>query len=50
MLTSDRLADIGECICLDDLRLSRAKTSARLVGTPFRYASERAGFEPLAAR
>ena len=42
----------GEEICRHDLAHygSRAKTSARLVGTPFRYASRGAGFEPLAAR
>jgi hypothetical protein len=41
----------GEGICRHDLaHYGRAKTSARLVGTPFGYASRRAGFEPYVAR
>jgi len=48
-----RRRDTGkrEGICRHDLaHYGRAKTSARLVGTPFGYASRRAGFEPLVAR
>jgi hypothetical protein len=42
---------VDEGICRHDLaHYARAKTSARLVGTPFRYASRRAGFEPYVAR
>ena len=42
---------VDEGICRHDLaNYGRAKTSARLVGTPFRYASRRAGFEPYVAR
>src|SRR5260221_13116471 len=42
---------VDEGICRHDLaNYGRAKTSARLVGTPFRYASPRAGVEPNVAR
>jgi hypothetical protein len=42
---------VDEGICRHDLaHYGRAKTSARLVGTPIRYASRRAGFEPYVAR
>src|SRR6266446_4075887 len=44
-------ARVDEGIYRHDLaHYGRAKTSARLVGTPFGYASRRAGFEPYVAR
>jgi hypothetical protein len=49
MLTSDCLADIGECICLHDLPPTVENLGA-LVTSAIRAASPCAGFGPLAAR
>ena len=42
-----RKGRVDEGLCRRDLPITRAKTSARLVGTPFRYASRCVGFEPF---